>query len=127
MPSAAGLINQLYSHISAISLGVALGAEIVLPPAAVRDSFAHYFSVFKERNEVVWAAAPADTLVDADGLIDFWGQKGVTIVKVGPQSAEAASSMTGNWTARGPQQLRAQRRVSRESGLQVLSLGKASL
>ncbi len=82
MPSAAGLINQLYSHISAISLGVALGAEIVLPPAAVRDSFAHYFSVFKERNEVVWAAAPADTLLDADGLIDFWSQKGVTIVKV---------------------------------------------
>jgi hypothetical protein len=26
-----------------------LGAEIVLPPAAKRDSFAHYFSVFKEQ------------------------------------------------------------------------------
>ena len=32
----AGLINQLYSHISAIALGVMLGADIVLPPAAVR-------------------------------------------------------------------------------------------
>ena len=79
----AGLINQLYSHISAISLGVALGAEIVLPPAAVRDSFAHYFSVFKERNEVAWTPAPVDSLLDADGLIDFWGRQGVTIVKVG--------------------------------------------
>lgn len=78
----AGLINQLYSHISAISLGVVLGAEIVLPPAAVRDSFAHYFSVFKDRNEVVWTAAPVDTLIDAGALIDFWGQRGVEIVKV---------------------------------------------
>ena len=38
-----GLINQQYSHISAFSLAFALGAELVLPPAACRDSFAHYF------------------------------------------------------------------------------------
>jgi hypothetical protein len=42
-----GLINQQYSHIAAFSLAAVLGAEIVLPPAAKRDSFAHYFSVFK--------------------------------------------------------------------------------
>jgi hypothetical protein len=44
-----GLINQQYSHIAAFSLAAVLGAEIVLPPAAKRDSFAHYFSVFKVR------------------------------------------------------------------------------
>ena len=38
-----GLINQQYSHIAAFALAAALGAEIVLPPAVCRDSFAHYF------------------------------------------------------------------------------------
>lgn len=39
----AGLINQQYSHIAAFALAAALGAELVLPPAVCRDSFAHYF------------------------------------------------------------------------------------
>lgn len=38
-----GLINQQYSHIAAFTLAAALGAELVLPPAVCRDSFAHYF------------------------------------------------------------------------------------
>jgi hypothetical protein len=38
-----GLINQHYSHIAAFSLAAVLGAELVLPPAVCRDSFAHYF------------------------------------------------------------------------------------
>lgn len=38
-----GLINQHYSHIAAFSLAAALGAELILPPAVCRDSFAHYF------------------------------------------------------------------------------------
>ena len=38
-----GLINQQYSHIAAFALAEALHAEIVLPPAVMRDSFAHYF------------------------------------------------------------------------------------
>ncbi|EFN51509.1 hypothetical protein CHLNCDRAFT_140196 [Chlorella variabilis] len=38
-----GLINQHYSHIAAFTLAAALGAELVLPPAVCRDSFAHYF------------------------------------------------------------------------------------
>ena len=78
----AGLINQLYSHIAAICLGAMLGADLVLPPAAVRDSFAHYFSVFKERNEVLWTAAPLESLVDVDYLIDTWRQQGINISKV---------------------------------------------
>lgn len=38
-----GLINQHYSHIAAFTLAATLGAELVLPPAVCRDSFAHYF------------------------------------------------------------------------------------
>ena len=59
-----------------------LGAHIVLPPAAVRDSFAHYFSVFKDRNEVAWTAAPLESLIDVDHLISFWHEQGVNLSKV---------------------------------------------
>lgn len=78
----AGLVNQLYSHIAAISLGAMLGAHVVLPPAAVRDSFAHYFSVFKDQNEVMWTAAPLESLIDVKHLINFWQQKGVNVSRV---------------------------------------------
>ena len=52
-----GLINQQYSHIAAFALAAVLGAEIVLPPAAKRDSFAHYFSVFKVPEKLPHACA----------------------------------------------------------------------
>lgn len=44
-----GLINQHYSHIASFVLAAVLGAEVVLPPAAKRDSFGHYFSTYKVR------------------------------------------------------------------------------
>jgi hypothetical protein len=67
-----GLINQHYSHIAAFTLAAALGAELVLPPAVCRDSFAHYFSVFKEKNEVQWSPVPLDALLDVDSIIAYW-------------------------------------------------------
>lgn len=76
-----GLINQQYSHIAAFSLAAVLGAEIVLPPAAKRDSFAHYFSVFKEHNEVSWTSAPLESLLNVDRLIDTWKAKGLVVYK----------------------------------------------
>lgn len=74
-----GLINQHYSHIAAFSLSAVLGAELVLPPAVKRDSFAHYFSVFKEHNEVKWTPAPLESLLNVDKLIDFWKNRGLTV------------------------------------------------
>ena len=47
-----GLINQHYSHIAAFSLSAVLGAELVLPPAVKRDSFAHYFRSGNRQLEV---------------------------------------------------------------------------
>ena len=44
-----GLINQHYSHIASFVLAAVLGAEVVLPPAAKRDSFGNYFSTYKVR------------------------------------------------------------------------------
>lgn len=77
-----GLVNQLYSHIAALALAAYLGTEVVLPPAAKRDSFAHYFSMVKEQNEVQWSAAPLEDLLDVDHLISYWEQRGLRLSRV---------------------------------------------
>ena len=87
-----GLINQHYSHIAAFSLSAVLGAELVLPPAVKRDSFAHYFSVFKEHNEVKWTPAPLDSLLNVDKIIDFWQGKGLTVHRVSRVNSRRCSS-----------------------------------
>lgn len=74
-----GLINQHYSHVAALSLASALGAEVVLPPAVCRDSFAHYFSVFKEKNEVRWSPVPLSSLLDVPALTEYWAARGLHI------------------------------------------------
>ncbi|KAK9827655.1 hypothetical protein WJX81_004166 [Elliptochloris bilobata] len=74
-----GLINQHYSHISAIALAAVLGAELVLPPGVKRDSFAHYFSQFKEQNEVTWTPTPLEALLDVDQVVEAWRLRGLTI------------------------------------------------
>jgi hypothetical protein len=74
-----GLINQHYSHIAAFSLAATLGAELILPPAVCRDSFGHYFSVFKEKNEVLWSPVPLDSLLDVDHIIKWWGERGMAV------------------------------------------------
>lgn len=74
-----GLINQQYSHIAAFTLAAALGAELVLPPAVCRDSFAHYFSVYKEKNEVRWSPVPLETLLDVEAIIRYWQPRGMVL------------------------------------------------
>ncbi|KAL4423672.1 hypothetical protein ABPG75_000973 [Micractinium tetrahymenae] len=74
-----GLINQQYSHIAAFALAAALGAELVLPPAVCRDSFAHYFSVYKEKNEVRWSPVPLETLLDVDAIVAYWQPRGLVL------------------------------------------------
>lgn len=77
-----GLTNQLYSHISALTLAATLGAEVVLPPALTRSSFGHYFSMFKELNQVTWSAVPLDSLIDVDHYIGYWKERGIMLHKV---------------------------------------------
>lgn len=74
-----GLINQHYSHIAAFSLAAALGAELILPPAVCRDSFAHYFSMNREKNEVRWSPVPLESLLDVDAIIDYWRPRGMVV------------------------------------------------
>ncbi|KAK9827681.1 hypothetical protein WJX81_007940 [Elliptochloris bilobata] len=74
-----GLINQHYSHISAIALAATLGAELVLPPAVKRDSFALYFHHIKEKNEVTWTPTPLEALLDVDKIVETWHARGLTI------------------------------------------------
>ena len=77
-----GLINQQYSHIAAFALAAVLGAELVLPPAVKRDSFAKYFSMDKTQNEVSWTPDDLDTLLDTEKIIRFWKDRGLTVHRV---------------------------------------------
>ena len=77
-----GLINQVYSHIAALVLASALRAELILPPALMRNSFASYFSPFKNATEVVWTPTPLSMLLDVDRMIKHWRTQGITLHKV---------------------------------------------
>ncbi len=48
-----GLFNQHYSHVAALSLALALGADVILPAAVKRDSFANYFSQVRRMDAVL--------------------------------------------------------------------------
>ena len=76
-----GLMNQHYSHIAAFTLAAVVNAELVLPPAVQRDSFAHYFSQQKEQNEVQWTPAPLEWLLDVDYIIGHWAGRGMIVHK----------------------------------------------
>ena len=82
-----GLINQQYSHIAAFALAAVLGAELVLPPAVKRDSFAKYFSMDKTQNEVSWTPDHLETLLDTEKIIRFWKDRGLTVHRVRALSA----------------------------------------
>lgn len=79
-----GLVNQQYSHIAAFTLAAALGvSEVHLPPAAVRDSFGHKFSVHQEQNQMQWFPARASCLLDVERLQRVWARQGITVHEVG--------------------------------------------
>jgi len=78
----AGLINQLYSHIAAFILASTMGAEVVLPPALMRNSFGSYYSTFKEKNEVTWTPASTNLLLDVISIQKAWQAQGVAVHEV---------------------------------------------
>lgn len=77
-----GLINQHYSHIAAFVLSYALHSEIVLPPAAQRDSFGKYFSTRKDENEISWTPVPLNSLLDVGKVTETWRIRGMTVHEV---------------------------------------------
>ena len=78
-----GLVNQQYSHIAAFTLAAALGvSEVHLPPAAVRDSFGHKFSVHQEQNQMQWFPARSSCLLDVQRLQQTWARMGVAVHEV---------------------------------------------
>ena len=78
----AGLFNQHYSHIAALTLAAALDATLVMAPAVQRNSYAKLFSMSKEHNEVEWTPAPLDSLLDVSKIMETWSAKGITIQMV---------------------------------------------
>lgn len=76
-----GLINQHYSHVSALALASAVDATRVhLPPAVQRSSYGHYFSVFADQNEVKWTPAPLAGVLDVDAATAAWAERGVQLL-----------------------------------------------
>lgn len=71
--SFAGLINQLYSHVAAIMLARAMGAELVLAPAIHRDSFNSHMT------KTTWHAAPLEGLLDVEAVKKYWNDQGMLI------------------------------------------------
>lgn len=79
-----GLVNQQYSHIAAFTLAAALGVhEVLLPPAAVRDSFGHVFSIHQSENQMQWFPARPSCLLDVARLQRTWADLGLTVTEVG--------------------------------------------
>lgn len=67
-----GLCNQLYSHLSMLTLANQLGVGIMLPPSMKRASLADQKS---------WAYGEPDELLDISRMTDYWASRNVTIVK----------------------------------------------
>eukprot|EP01025_Chloroclados_australasicus_P029867 TRINITY_DN2984_c1_g1_i1.p1 TRINITY_DN2984_c1_g1~~TRINITY_DN2984_c1_g1_i1.p1 ORF type:complete len:520 (-),score=-1.73 TRINITY_DN2984_c1_g1_i1:147-1706(-) len=80
----AGLMNQQYSHISAIALAFAVGAEVVLPCSVKRESFEQYFHTDPSKNKLRWAPALLEDLLDVEYIIEYWKKQGLIIHKTPP-------------------------------------------
>ena len=79
-----GFSNQLYCHIPALALAATLGAEVVLAPALMRSSFAH-FELGETRSgwqATNWTSAPLDQIIDVEKLQRFWAGEGLTLHQV---------------------------------------------
>ena len=92
-----GLINQHYSHIAAFSLAAVLGAEIVLPPAVCRDSFAHYFRC---RGRVPRGAPPGCGCLP--GPATGWAEQQVLLTVLARQGRAADVGGQMGWQPGGP-------------------------
>lgn len=97
-----GLVNQQYSHIAAFTLAAALGVhELLLPPAAVRDSFGHVFSIHQAENQMQWFPARPSCLLDVERLQRTWAGLGLTVTEVGACCRAPAASPPGGWVSVG--------------------------
>lgn len=66
-----GLFNQHYSHVSALTLAVKLGADVIIPHAVQRQSFDQYFNQDPTKNQVLWTSAPFSSLYDTEKLMEL--------------------------------------------------------
>ena len=69
-------MNQVYGHMAAILLARAMGAELVLASALHRDTFNAGMS------KTPWIAAPPESILDVEAIIEHWRKRGLIIHKV---------------------------------------------
>jgi hypothetical protein len=68
-----GLINQQLGHISVFMLAAATGAELIVPPAFTRGSFA------VDEHVTPWTPLPVDQLLDIPHITEYWQQRGIVV------------------------------------------------
>mmetsp|Transcript_19298 Transcript_19298/g.58284 ORF Transcript_19298/g.58284 Transcript_19298/m.58284 type:complete len:576 (+) Transcript_19298:406-2133(+) len=74
-----GLFNQHYCHIAGISAAIALGAEtVIMPPAMKRTRYV------LDARKAKWNPAPTQSLWDVERLAAYLKTKGVTVITVPP-------------------------------------------
>ncbi|KAL4423751.1 hypothetical protein ABPG75_001052 [Micractinium tetrahymenae] len=75
-----GGFNQLYSHVAALTLAAALGADVVLPPALARETYDSKSDPLHRKTETMqWHAAPAESLLDVARIAQAWRQLGINV------------------------------------------------
>jgi hypothetical protein len=68
-----GLINQQLGHISVFMLAATTGAELIVPPAFTRGSFA------VDEHVTPWTPLPVDQLLDMPQITDYWQRRGIVV------------------------------------------------
>ncbi|GAB4821695.1 hypothetical protein N2152v2_008741 [Parachlorella kessleri] len=80
-----GLCNQLYIHLTALAVARQLGADLLVPPALCRKTFA----VSKG-----FLNAPAESLLDTKAMAEQWAQRGLKLT-TGPHADDIRLYVVG--------------------------------
>lgn len=76
MMSAVRHLYQVFGHISVTMLAAATGAELILPTAVTRSTFA------LDEYHTQWTPLPVDRILDVDHIKHFWRQRGILVHEV---------------------------------------------
>lgn len=65
------IMQQHFSHVAALTIAAALGADAALPYASHRDSFGSYTQDASGKNSVAWRPVPFDNLWDLQQITKY--------------------------------------------------------
>ncbi len=88
-----GFSNQVYCHISALTLAARLKAEVILAPSQMRSSFEHYeLQTGTGWQPTEWTIVPLNHIIDVQKLRTFWDHEGMMLHEVRCTSAKCCKA-----------------------------------